>query len=150
MLQDPLLDFFEPPESSTRDVPEYYQTEVNPDPFVSPLDIIRKRRTSPEPFSRRSHKLFKSTISIKRDEIAIYGEYIAEKLRKFDDISRAQIQHKINNVLFEFEMEFFKKTRYVEATTSQMTDTDVITFDNTLSPFQQSPKAEPEFEEEEC
>lgn len=145
IFQDPLLDFFEATETEVRDTPEYYQTELNPDPFVSPMDIIKKRRAPADSYYQKGYKLLKQSTD-KKDECAIYGEYIAEKLRKFDEISRAQAQHKINNILFEIEMEFFKKTRYAEATTSQVSDT--ITFDHTLSPFQPSPKIEGDFDEE--
>lgn len=121
---------------------------MNNDPFVSPMDIIKKRRAPSDTYSQRSYKLLKQSVSTKKDECSIYGEYITEKLRKLDDISRAQAQHKINNILFEIEMEFLKKSRYSE-TAPQVTDT--ITFDHTLSPFQSSPKIEGDFDDEdEC
>lgn len=126
-----------------KDSPEYYQAELNTEPFISSTDLVRKRSASNE-FGEQAYKLLKRTVNTKKDECEIYGQYIAEKLRKFDQLSRAQAQHKINNALFEIEMEFFKKTRYVEATTSQA---DTITFDSTLSPFQISPKTE-DYEDE--
>lgn len=141
------MDLFETQDHDVKDSPQYYQTDVNPDPFVSPMEILRKRSSSTDRYLHKPYKVLKQNSVSQKDECAIYGEYIAEKLRKFDELSRAQAQHKINNVLFEIEMAFFKKTHYVEASTSQIADT--VTFDNTLSPFHSPSKAEIEFDDEE-
>ncbi|XP_046745245.1 uncharacterized protein LOC124410702 [Diprion similis] len=39
-----------------------------------------------------------------KDECSLFGDYIAAKLRKFDDRSRAIAEHRISNTLFELEM----------------------------------------------
>jgi len=39
-----------------------------------------------------------------RDESATFGQYVANKLRKLDERSRALVQHEINNLLFKAEM----------------------------------------------
>lgn len=147
VLQDPLMDFFKA-ENEVIDTPEYYQAEISSDPFVSPLDIIKKRRTSTDGNGKNSYKKMKYSVLNKKDECTIYGEYIAEKLRKLDEISRAQAQHKVNNILYEIEMEFFKKARDNNATVTETADT--LTFDNSLSPFQPSPKHDYDEEEDEC
>ncbi|XP_046435802.1 uncharacterized protein LOC124187749 isoform X2 [Neodiprion fabricii] len=39
-----------------------------------------------------------------KDECSLFGDYIAAKLRKFDDRSRAIAEHRISNTLFDLEM----------------------------------------------
>lgn len=39
-----------------------------------------------------------------KDECGLFGDYIANKLRKFDDRSRAVAEHKISEILFDLEM----------------------------------------------
>ncbi|XP_050312310.1 uncharacterized protein LOC126747615 isoform X2 [Anthonomus grandis grandis] len=41
---------------------------------------------------------------IKDDECALFGAYIAEKLRKFDDKTRITLQHDIHGLLFQAEV----------------------------------------------
>lgn len=48
----------------------------------------------------------------KRDECDIFGEYIANSLRKHDDRTRSMIKHAINNILFEQEMKRYTTTHY--------------------------------------
>ncbi|KAG5861813.1 hypothetical protein JTB14_029362 [Gonioctena quinquepunctata] len=42
-----------------------------------------------------------------RDECSVYGEHVANKLRKLNDRSRAILINKINSSIFEAEMEVF-------------------------------------------
>lgn len=142
------MDFFEA-ENDVIDTPEYYQAEINSDPFVSPMDIIKKRRGPSDGYSKNPYKKMKYSVINKKDECTIYGEYIAEKLRKLDEISRAQAQHKLNNILYEIEMDFLKKARDNGAPVPPET-ADTITFDNSLSPFQASPKQDYDEEDYEC
>lgn len=48
-----------------------------------------------------------STITSNKDECAIFGEYIAKKLKILDNRNRAIAQHRINNIFFELEMSLY-------------------------------------------
>lgn len=44
-----------------------------------------------------------------RDEEDVYGELVAHKLRKLDEKTRRELQHKINCMVFEAEMKIYDK-----------------------------------------
>lgn len=55
---------------------------------------------------------------LQKDECTLYGELIALKLRKMDDISRVEVQHRINDILYETEMKLLKQATYTSYCTT--------------------------------
>lgn len=90
---------------------------------VSPLKLKRKK-TLDDSVCHKAYKLLKQA-STKKDECGIYGDYVAEKLRKMNDFYRVQAQHKISNALFELEMEIYRNQGDVQPqpSTSQESQT---------------------------
>ncbi|CAH1109913.1 unnamed protein product [Psylliodes chrysocephalus] len=77
--------------------------------FISPQkNLSQKRRFTAddlkvlEPFSFLRNKAAASNKP--KDECKIFGEFVAEKLRKLNNQLRAQRQHKIGNILFKLDM----------------------------------------------
>ncbi|GLV41474.1 hypothetical protein CBL_06704 [Carabus blaptoides fortunei] len=72
--------------------------------MVNKKIVSRKRRSCPEdPRIKEPCSMLQSTVKIE-DECSMFGEYIAEKLRKHDSRTRMILQHQIHNVLYEAEM----------------------------------------------
>ncbi|XP_044745422.1 uncharacterized protein LOC123307254 [Coccinella septempunctata] len=66
----------------------------------------RKRRTSKKRSTQntRVEKVYRVLKREKKDDCAIFVEFIAEKLRKFDDRQRAILQHAIHDLVFRAEI----------------------------------------------
>ncbi|XP_047104849.1 uncharacterized protein LOC124743995 [Schistocerca piceifrons] len=69
--------------------------------------LKRKRGWSEETRLADACGLLKAAVTagaLARDDCAVYGEHVANKLRALDHRTRAIVQHAINNVLFEADM----------------------------------------------
>lgn len=89
------------------------------DPFeeAEPQNSVKRRRTAPKKF-RTSNNDGEGPVSrgvldeghARRDGDACstFCDYLASKLREFDAISRAEVVHKINNIIYETELKMLQ------------------------------------------
>lgn len=79
--------------------------------FVSPKNKNLKRKMDIEDKKRltKAYEIIDniSSAPAPRDECLVYGEHVSNKLRKFNEHRRAILMHKINNLIFEAEMELY-------------------------------------------
>lgn len=75
--------------------------------FRSPKKILQKRKATEDPRIDEAFGILKKCASGSqvKDDCTTFGEYMASKLRKLDDHHRALAEHKINNILFEVQMQ---------------------------------------------
>lgn len=98
-------------QTSDKQVPKSSNTvdkPCNPPPprkkFVSPKRLAQKRKRYEDPRIKAFEILQKAVKIEKKDECAMFAEYIAEKLRKHENRTRMILQHQIHNLLFQAEM----------------------------------------------
>ncbi|XP_017885680.1 uncharacterized protein LOC108628351 [Ceratina calcarata] len=74
--------------------------------LVSPKKSVPRRKCFKHPRINDAFHILKRTIQSNRtkDDSSIFGEYIAEKLRKHDPRTRMILQHQIHNLLFQAEI----------------------------------------------
>lgn len=75
----------------------------------------KKPRTMPEEDARIDEALgiLKDAVSKSSsldDECGLFGQYIANKLRSYDPMTRAVVQHEINNSIFNADMKFYHQS----------------------------------------
>lgn len=58
--------------------------------------------------TRQASKM-KKTFKIQNEECSAFGQYIASKLIQYDLETRALVEHKISNIIFETDVEKCKK-----------------------------------------
>lgn len=73
-----------------------------------------------------------------KDQCSLFGDYIAEKLRKLDNCRCAVAQYRISNVLFELEMDAYQNIDSVAHTSRNHTDSIDTAFYPHTSHFSQN------------
>lgn len=79
--------------------------------FVKPIATIRSVKLNKTANAEREEQAFNlmkaaaNKLSIPKDESTIFGEMVAAKLRKMSPRNQAIAQNRMNNMLFEMEME---------------------------------------------
>lgn len=80
--------------------------------FKSPKKRVKKqRKTDEDPRITEALGYLRQTTAVSQkrtDQCSLFGDYIADKLRTFDNRLRAIAQNRITNILFEFEMNLYK------------------------------------------
>jgi hypothetical protein len=56
-----------------------------------------------------------SASSSARDDASVFGEHIANKIRKMDPITISTVQHHINNIIYQAEMGVYSRPSTVAA-----------------------------------
>lgn len=92
--------------------------------FAAPKKTSAKRRRPGEdPRVAYAFDVLK-TCSIKEtDECSTFGEHIASKLRKFDDMTRTKAMHHINTVMFQIELDYYRNIAHAPQQQQQQTFT---------------------------
>lgn len=83
--------------------------------FVSPKKNPKRKMVTEDRRLIKAYDIIDSISSepaSSRDECSVYGEHVANKLRKFNERNKAVLIHKINNLIFEAEMEVFNEVSY--------------------------------------
>lgn len=76
--------------------------------FVSPKKTpAKRRRPGEDPRVAYAFDVLKNCATKEKDECSTFGEHVASKLRKFDDMTRTKAMHHMNTVLFQIEMEYY-------------------------------------------
>lgn len=73
--------------------------------LVAPKKMKKSKRIEDRPRPTQSYNILDGSIS--RDECSTFGEHVVAKLRKFNERHRTILMHRINNLIFEAEMELY-------------------------------------------
>lgn len=75
--------------------------------FFSPKQTNEKPKLKEDPRLTRAYNILESVSNVPRDECSTFGEHLVSKLRKFNEQRRSILMHRINNLVFEAEMELY-------------------------------------------
>lgn len=80
---------------------------------------IKQKQADEDPRIAEAFRYLRQTASQQRkDQCSLFGDYIADKLRIFDNHLRAIVQHRISNLLFELEMNLYQNSSTQSSTQS--------------------------------
>lgn len=69
--------------------------------------LLQKQNHQENTLVNKKHTIFENNLVV--EECDLFGKYIINQLRKFNDQTRALVKHKFQNILFEAEMDHFTK-----------------------------------------
>uniref|UniRef100_A0A0A9Z7N9 Monopolar spindle protein 2 n=1 Tax=Lygus hesperus TaxID=30085 RepID=A0A0A9Z7N9_LYGHE len=73
--------------------------------FRSPKKMTSRKRTAEDPRLEEAYRILKSkSVPERKDECALFGDFIAAKMRNLEQRRRAMLQRDIYNLVFEAEM----------------------------------------------
>ncbi|CAH1955122.1 unnamed protein product [Acanthoscelides obtectus] len=90
-------------------------SEIKTKTFKSPKKrAVKRRKEEEDPRIMQAfgylQNVASGSASNKRDDCSVYGEHVANKIRKFDDRLKSLAQHRINNILFDLEMSHYNSS----------------------------------------
>ncbi|XP_072391852.1 uncharacterized protein [Diabrotica undecimpunctata] len=90
----------------------------------SPKPRTSKRSYTTDPILEKAQNLLSNFGKEMKNEYASFGEHIANKLRKYDDYIRSEAEMKIMQILYECDMQMYKKRRLCTCTLLESPDTN--------------------------
>ncbi|XP_050508389.1 uncharacterized protein LOC126885710 [Diabrotica virgifera virgifera] len=100
----------------------------NADPILGKAqDILSNfgNETRNYPILDNAQSISSNFVNETRNEYASFGEHIANKLRKYDDFTRSQAEMKIAQVLYDCDMEMYRKRGLSAYTPLESPDDDI-------------------------
>lgn len=82
--------------------------------FLSPKKPNKKIQKREDPRLTHAYNILENVSNTPRDECTTFGEHVISKLRKFNERRRSILMHKINNLIFDAEMELYSQQEYVQ------------------------------------
>ncbi|XP_067008993.2 uncharacterized protein [Anabrus simplex] len=86
---------------------DYHSDSTKAEDFIPPKIPRKWKSTVFEDDTRTQEVLNVLRSPSPKDECSTFGEHIAMKMRKFDEKLRAVVMHRINNIVFEAEMQHY-------------------------------------------
>jgi hypothetical protein len=98
----------------------------------------RKIKCKEDPKLSHAYNILESISNIPRDECTTFGEHIVTKLHKFNNQRRSILMHRINNLIFDAEMELYSQQEFAQPTsvysTASSTASPSVCFTPQFSP----------------
>ncbi|XP_011871768.1 PREDICTED: uncharacterized protein LOC105564173 [Vollenhovia emeryi] len=80
---------------------------------------VKQKQANEDPRIAEAFGYLRQTaLQQRKDQCSLFGDYIADKLRSFDNHLRAVAQHRISNLLFELEMHLYENSSTQSSTQS--------------------------------
>lgn len=101
--------------AGTENDSEIHVVDLNDSTQESPRNMVVSpknwgKRKKEDPRIEEAFQIMKDVAGKKRDECDVFGEHVANKLRKYDNHTRVLVEHHINNILFDADIKMYSQT----------------------------------------